>query len=86
MSEYPMCEKLSTFSEERHTLSEFFEWCSNKGWHLAEYEEGANWPTDIRKTPDAIILDFLEVDAKVLEDERRTMLSKLQEEANKGKS
>jgi len=92
-NEYPECEKLSGVSDEKRTLLEFFEWLGEQGeendhgWYLCEWTEGnhSNNVT-VRKRTNEIIHSFLEIDDKKLEDERRTMLSKLQEQANKGKS
>jgi len=35
--ETPECDKLSKVADESQRIGEFLDWCSERGWHLAEY-------------------------------------------------
>lgn len=73
---YPECTKLSDHAGERRTVTEFLEWLEAQGLHLCEYSPGSNFGTYHRtmKSHDALVMGFLEIDTKKLEEERRAML------------
>jgi hypothetical protein len=73
---YPMCAKLSNSADERRTALELFEWLESKGYHICERSHGSNFSTYDRtfKSFDTLALEFLEIDPKKLEEERRLML------------
>lgn len=79
--EYPECEKLSAVSDERRTLSEFFEWLESRGMLLCTYEPDFQIPWPVTKSNDTLIYEFLEIDPKKLDQERRAMLASLTEDA-----
>lgn len=77
-AEYPECEKLASFRDERSTLSDFFEWLNNRGMFLCQYEEGSQRPWPVSASDNTLIMQFLEIDEVKLEQERRDMLVRAQ--------
>ena len=75
-SPYPECEKLAAAGD-RWAVADFLEWCSQRGYHLAEHVDGRNYPVVISKTHEAVILEYLEVDPEALDLERRSILTDL---------
>ena len=88
----PMCEKLSAASEQRSTITEFLDWLGEQGivpckihTHTdACHEDGkrvCGYRTDeyysVHEGPSKMILRFLEIDEKQLEDERQALLESL---------
>jgi hypothetical protein len=74
--EYPECEKWAKAHDVVMAVSEFMEFIGRKGWRLAEYkEDGELFP--ICKQTDSLLCEFVGVDEKKLETERRAMLEKL---------
>jgi hypothetical protein len=73
---YPMCEKLSDNADERRTVNEFLEWLQEKGIWLCDRDQGSNFADyrPITKRADDLLLEFLEIDPKALEAERRAIL------------
>lgn len=74
---YPMCTKLSESSDERRTINDFVEWLQQKGIWLCDREEGSNFAEyrPIAKRSDELVMEYLEIDTKKLEEERRAILA-----------
>lgn len=81
---YPMCERLAGFKTQISFAHEFIEFCESKGVRLMKLIEPAGerdfyTEVNLEKT----LYEFFEIDAKILEKERRTMLEECQKAANK---
>lgn len=81
-----MCEKLNSVGDERRTLNEFLEWLeTEQGIALCNREQTDSgfakhgYYEPIRKKHEELVFEFLEIDPKKLEDERRAMVEDLQE-------
>jgi hypothetical protein len=69
---WPEHEKLKAISEFSQKVHDFLEWCSEKGWELAQWEGDRMFP--IRPGRDKILADFFEIDMDKIEAEKRAML------------
>lgn len=80
---YPMCTRLSNASGERTTINNFVEWLQEQGIWLCDRDEGSNFSEyrPISKRSDSLIMEYLEIDEKALEKERRQLLDE-QRKAN----
>ena len=73
MTEYPQCEELSRLATKRGHITEFLEWlCYESPIILCELRNDDFQSTN--KTFENITMDFLGIDEKVLEQERRAIL------------
>jgi len=85
MTNYPECDKLSLYGSERRNIVEFIEWLCENGHGIYDRVESRYEvhpgvePT--RKSRESLVLQFLGVDEKELEKERRRILD-AQREAN----
>jgi hypothetical protein len=71
---YPNCEKLSEHHDRRHHILEFFEWLGEKGMFLAEWEGQSDRLTPKHSSIDHLFMQYMEIDEKELENERRSIL------------
>ena len=76
MSSYPECEKLAA-SQHRH-LADFVNWLADNGYGIGHYDDGALQHLGCGSYE--LILQYLEIDPRKLEEERRAMLAALQQE------
>ena len=76
---YPQATKLAAASDERAAVADFLEWCSQRGWHLAEHVAERLYPVTVPMTHDAVIYEYLGIDVVVLEAERRAMLEAMRD-------
>lgn len=74
------CEKLSAVSDERRTLSEFFEWLDSQNLWICDGPGELSHYYPVSASADSLIMQYLEIDQDKLEQERRAMLAELQEE------
>lgn len=73
--QYPQSEKLAAAHDERSAIAEFLEWLeSDQGIILAEYEEESGHYQAVLENFDRIIMRYLDIDERALEQERRAML------------
>lgn len=76
---YPENEKLAMFDSERRAVAWFLEWLDEQGITLCERRGATDYLVPSGLQGEAIILKWLEIDPKKLEDERRAMLESLGE-------
>lgn len=77
---YPECEKLRALHPERMALLAFIEWLhQDKKWTIAQPLPSGERYMPVLQQAEAIVFEYLGVDTKKLEEERRAMLSALQE-------
>jgi hypothetical protein len=78
MSDYPQSEKLAAARDARLAIAEFIEWLEHdQGIVLATTPEHGNYYVAVFEPADTIIMRFLDIDEKALEQERRAMLEAL---------
>lgn len=73
---YPECEKLNRLGDERRHLAQFLEWCEERRtelgvWTSGEYRDSFD---PLNKRHEQLIFEYLGIDPKKLERERRAML------------
>lgn len=74
-NQYPECEKLASAHRERMAIIQFMEWLRSHEMCIcvvtgSDYEPFVPY----RKSYDKVAMEFLEIDEKKLDDERRVML------------
>jgi len=83
--EYTEHEKLKAVADQSQAIGEFVDWLSwEKGIHLAEWEDTEAprmYPTSVGIV--RLLEEFFDIDGDRLEDEKRHMITQLQE-ANSG--
>lgn len=79
MSEYPECEKLKAASPKSQAIGEFLDWLeAEKGVQLARYPEDSERLVPFSFSTERLLAEFFGIDLDKVEDERRAMLSSLQ--------
>lgn len=90
IKKYPLCTRLSGLDTEHRTLVNFMEWITGeregKHYELARLEGQNNFLTPCMERIDNLIFEFLGIDGKKLEKERRKMLEEIQNAHKKGSS
>lgn len=86
-AKYPECEKLRVARPEMLKMLQFLEWLQEQGLSLCTHDpkKFAQWGGlfEVTREPqEAMLLRYLGIDAKKLEDERRAILEDAQEKAN----
>jgi hypothetical protein len=76
--ETPECDKLAALHDQRMPIADFLEWLDCEGYVIARYREGHNYPDQITRTSDDLLMEHLQIDTKKLEKERRAILSAYQ--------
>lgn len=90
MPQYPESEKLSAKREHRQVINSFLEWLDEeKGYLLAEWSPPEEGGRDQELFPvyvgfDNLVMEYLGVDTKALEKERRAMLEAQRELNDRG--
>jgi hypothetical protein len=78
---YPECDKLLKVRDRSQAIGEFMEWLkAEKGVELAHYPETKPdelWPW--HQPMEKLLAEFFDIDLNKVEQERRSMLDKLQE-------
>ena len=77
MNEYPEHEKLAMCSELSQEIGDFLVWCEERGWHLAEWEEGRVYEArmmPIRPKMRDVLALYFGIDQDTLKDEKVAML------------
>lgn len=79
---YPQSEKLREVEDERRAIVGFVEWLGmDRGIELCEFNEEAGDYYGIVDTIDSLVMRYLEIDERALEQERRAMLASLRGES-----
>lgn len=78
---YPIAAKLRQNDAERRTLVNFMEWLTeerDQPYELAYFEPGHKYLTPANTKSHDLIFEFMGIDPKELEEERRQMLEEMQ--------
>lgn len=80
-SVYPEHEKMRVVKDRADAISGFLEWAQGGGYRLclwSDMSRGGNW-SPIRQSIEGLVADYLEIDLKRVEAEKRAMLEKIRE-------
>lgn len=78
--QYPMCEKLAAHRDEQIAIENFLTWCDEKGYELCDWNNShfqGECPGHINQSRTSTIMEYLEIDEKVLEEERQAIMKTL---------
>lgn len=74
----PTCDKLASLSKEKDAIMEFLDWArSERGLALAKHEEDEFYPSSFQGSLEKLVHEFLDIDHRELERERRALLASL---------
>lgn len=86
IKKYPMANRLAQFDTEHRTLMNFMEWITGERegnhYELARLEGENDFLTPCMERIDNMIFEFLGIDGKKLEQERRQMVEEMQDAAS----
>ena len=78
---YPTIEKLSAVNDEKVALMNFFFFLEDKGLELGLWNQSRLVPANIKN--ESLIYEYLQIDEKLLEQERQQLLADFKEFSSK---
>lgn len=73
MATYPENEKVAAVRDQSQAIGEFLEWLDH-GYVIAEFDERDGIYVPVRRSPQAWLYQYFDIDPQVVEEERRAML------------